>query len=106
MRYLVFIFVALNLCLSPLSSASAATEKDAKYLVVASTTQIADFTRQIAGDRMRVHSILAPGADPHTYQPTPDDVQVVLDADLCLENGLHLEGKTGWEPWPGMPENR
>ncbi|ACH40616.1 periplasmic metal-binding protein [Citrifermentans bemidjiense Bem] len=64
-----------------------------KPVVVASTTQIADFARQVAGDRLTVRSILAPGADPHTYQPTPDDVQVVLSASLCLENGLHLEGK-------------
>lgn len=64
-----------------------------KPVVVASTTQIADFARQIAGDRLEVKSILAPGADPHTYQVTPDDVQIVLDADLCLQNGLHLEGK-------------
>lgn len=66
---------------------------DSKQVVVASTTQIADFARQIAGDRLSVKSILAPGADPHTYQPTPDDVQLVLGADICLENGLHLEGK-------------
>jgi manganese/iron transport system substrate-binding protein len=63
-------------------------------IIVASTTQIADFTRQIGGDQVVVRSILAPGADPHTYLPTPDDVQIVLSADLCLENGLHLEGKS------------
>ena len=62
--------------------------------VVASTTQLADFARQIMGDRAEVRSVLAPGADPHTYQPTPDDVQLVLQADLCLENGIHLEGKS------------
>ncbi len=73
------------------SSTLLANEK--KPVIVASTTQIADFARQIAGDRLVVKSILAPGADPHTYQPTPDDVQMVLGADLCLENGLHLEGK-------------
>lgn len=33
----------------------------AKPIVVASTTQIADFTRQIAGDRVVVKSIMAPG---------------------------------------------
>ena len=57
------------------------------------TTQIADFARQVAGDEAIVKSILAPGADPHTYNVTPNDVQVVLGADLCIENGLHLEGK-------------
>ncbi len=72
---------------------SVTVANEGKTVVVASTTQIADFARQIAGDRLIVKSILAPGADPHTYQPTPDDVQMVLGADLCLENGLHLEGK-------------
>ena len=33
------------------------------------------------------------GADPHTYKVTLNDVQMVLGADLCIENGLHLEGK-------------
>lgn len=65
-----------------------------KPVIVASTTQIADFARQIAGDQAIVKSILAPGADPHTYNVTPNDVQMVLGADLCLENGLHLEGKS------------
>ncbi|MCG8337107.1 MAG: zinc ABC transporter substrate-binding protein [Proteobacteria bacterium] len=68
--------------------------RENKPVIVASTTQIADFARQIAGDRDIVKSILAPGADPHTYQVTPDDVQMVLGADLCLENGMHLEGKS------------
>jgi len=82
----VLLLLAPHLALADRSSAR-------RPVVVASTTQIADFTRQITGDRLSVRSILAPGADPHTYQPTPDDVQIVLGADLCLENGLHLEGK-------------
>jgi len=81
------ILLLIFLQISPLHAAGK------KPVVVASITQIADFTRQIAGDSVTVRSILAPGADPHTYQVTPDDVQVVLGADLCLENGLHLEGK-------------
>jgi len=70
-----------------------ATGEGKKPVLVASTTQIADFARQVVGDRCVVKCILAPGADPHTYQPTPDDVNMVLGADLCLQNGLHLEGK-------------
>lgn len=68
-----------------------------KPVIVASTTQIADFARQVAGDRCVVKSILAPGADPHTYMPTPNDVQMVLGADLTLQNGMHLEGKNWME---------
>jgi len=75
------------------SGFAAGAGKTKKPVIVASTTQIADFARQVVGDQCVVKCILAPGADPHTYVPTPDDVQMVLGADLCLENGLHLEGK-------------
>lgn len=93
MRPLHILLVVTIFLLTPIAT-FAATKDDARPLVVASTTQIADFARHIAGDRILVRSILAPGADPHTYQPTPDDVQIVLSADLCLQNGLHLEGKS------------
>jgi len=83
--------VLLLLLFSPLFASG---NDNPKPLIVASTTQIADFAKQVVGDQMEVISILAPGADPHTYQPTPDDVQIVLKSTLCLENGLHLEGQS------------
>lgn len=64
-----------------------------KSNILCSTTQIADFVRQIVGDRCKVECVLAPGADPHTYMPTPNDAQMALKADVCIQNGLHLEGK-------------
>ncbi len=87
--FTLYLFCCFFIVLSPLVQA---TEKGP--VIIASTTQIADFARQVAGDDAQVLSVLAPGADPHTYQPTPDDVQMVLNADLCIENGLHLEGKS------------
>jgi manganese/iron transport system substrate-binding protein len=62
-------------------------------VLVTSTTQIADFATQIVGDRCIVKCILSPGADPHTYMPTPQDAGMVMEADLTLQNGLYLEGK-------------
>lgn len=88
---LFFFFLIFNLII--LSTGYTGATELKKPVIVASTTQIADFARQVAGDQALVKSILAPGADPHTYNVTPDDVQIVLGADLCIENGLHLEGK-------------
>jgi manganese/iron transport system substrate-binding protein len=62
-------------------------------VAVCSTTQVADFTWQVVGDRWEVHCILAPGQDPHLYEIKAGDARVVATADLCLENGWHLEGK-------------
>lgn len=72
--------------------AAAQEQPSASRLVVCSTTQIADFTRNIVGDRWRVECVLAPGQDPHLYEVKPADSQLVAKADLCIENGWHLEG--------------
>ena len=84
---------AIALLLTLLPFLPAVADEPRKKVIVCSTTQIADFTRQIVGDRCVVKCILAPGADPHTYMPTPGDAEIAATADLCLENGLHLEGK-------------
>lgn len=95
MKSKILIGIAASILVLLFSATGHATESEgSKPVIVASTTQIADFARQIGGDRIVVKSIMAPGADPHTYQPTPKDVDMVLGADLCLENGLHLEGKS------------
>lgn len=65
--------------------------------LVCSTTQVADFARQVVGDRWQVVSILAPGQDPHLYEIKTGDAALVATADLCAENGWHLEGKEWME---------
>jgi len=74
-------------------NAGTAVAADERPLIVCSTTQVADFARQVVGDRCRVRSILSPGADPHLYETKPGDAVLAAEADLCLDNGLHLEGK-------------
>lgn len=64
-----------------------------RLLIVCSTTQVADFARQVVGDRCEVRSVLAAGQDPHLYELKTGDAELVARADLCLENGWHLEGK-------------
>ena len=69
--------------------------------ILCSTTQIADFTRQIVGDRCIVKCVLAAGEDPHTYVPGTDDLADCASSDLCLRNGWNLEGN---EWMKGMAE--
>lgn len=89
MRFLLPLAVILATSLS----AAGQEEEGSRKLIVCSTTQLADFARQIVGDRMEVKSILAPGTDPHLYETRSGDARLVAKADLCLENGWHLEGK-------------
>jgi ABC-type Zn uptake system ZnuABC Zn-binding protein ZnuA len=64
-------------------------------VVVATTTQIADFVRNVAGDQARVHQILQPNSDPHEYEPRPGDVEAVSKAQVVFENGDGLDAWMG-----------
>lgn len=59
--------------------------------VVTSTAILADLARQVAGDRAQVRSLIPPGADPHTFEPTLRSVRDVVHARLALTNYLMLE---------------
>ena len=59
--------------------------------VLATTTQVADLARNVAGDRAEVVGILAPNADPHDYEPRPSDAEALADADLVIQSGGDLD---------------
>lgn len=67
------------------------SQADERFKVVTTFTILADMARNVAGDAAVVESITKPGADIHTYQPTPSDLVRGQGADLLLRNGLNLE---------------
>ena len=91
-RLLAISFILLAVSYADAFEPASAQEPAAKKVVVCSTTQIADFTRNIVGDLWEVKSVLGPGQDPHSYKPGADDNASVATSDLCLENGWNLEG--------------
>jgi len=60
--------------------------------VVVSESFLADIAQNVAGDRFTVRTLIPPGADPHSFEPTPKDVAAVVGADLVIINGGGLEG--------------
>ena len=62
-----------------------------KLQVVATTNIVADVVGEVAGDRVDLYAMLPIGADPHSYQPTPQDLRALNDADVIFVNGLGLE---------------
>jgi zinc/manganese transport system substrate-binding protein len=86
MRWLAWVPVALLLgAVSGCGYESARAE--GKLNVVATTTQVADFARNVGGNRVHVVQLLAPNADPHEYELRPHDMAAVADADVVLRSG-------------------
>lgn len=46
-----------------------------------------DFARQIAGDKADVTMLLKPGAESHTYEPSPEDIKKIQDCDMFVYVG-------------------
>jgi ABC-type Zn uptake system ZnuABC Zn-binding protein ZnuA len=64
-------------------------------LVVASTVApITSIVANIGGDRIVLSGIVPEGTNSHTYEPPPQVVKVLSDADVVFVNGLKLEDPT------------
>jgi ABC-type Zn uptake system ZnuABC Zn-binding protein ZnuA len=59
--------------------------------VVATTTQVADLARNVAGSRAPVGGILTPNTDPHGYEPRARDVKRLVGAKLVLRSGGEID---------------
>jgi len=67
-------------------------QSPAKLPVVATFSILADFARNVGGERIEVTALVGPNGDTHVYQPKPDDARKLAAARLILVNGLGLEG--------------
>ncbi|MBE7010743.1 MAG: zinc ABC transporter substrate-binding protein [Ruminococcaceae bacterium] len=85
------------LCLCVLSGCTVAnTDAPAGTLSIVTTLfPQYDFARVIAGDLAQVRLLLPPGAESHSYEPTPADMIAINEADLFIYTGDEMEA---WVP--------
>ena len=86
------IVIALLLAGLPGASPAGAQESD-PLRVVTTFSILGDWVTQVGGDRIEVVTIVPAGGDAHTFDPNPEQVASVADADLIVEIGA------GFEPW-------
>jgi zinc/manganese transport system substrate-binding protein len=60
--------------------------------VVATFSILADFVKNVGGDRVAVTALVGPNGDAHVYQPSPGDAKTLGDAKVVFTNGLGFEG--------------
>jgi ABC-type Zn uptake system ZnuABC Zn-binding protein ZnuA len=72
---------------------AAAPEKDpdGKTVVVATIFPLADIARNIGGERAEVITLLPAGTSPHTFEPTPRQMEQVSGADVIVQVGAGLD---------------
>lgn len=73
--------------LSTMPVAAKAKSKSAKPVIVATIYPQYDFARAVAGDDAEVSMLMKPGAEVHSYEPTPKDIKKMQKADLFIYTG-------------------
>lgn len=94
-RLLMVMMLGVLLWPGALPVATPVRAQEDRIQVVTTIGQIADAARNVGGDLVNVEALMGPGIDPHLYKASEGDIFTLLDADIILYNGLHLEGRMG-----------
>ncbi len=62
-----------------------------KLKVVATTSLVADVVSAVGGDKVDLTRLMPLGADPHAFEPTPQDAAAISEAHVVFINGVGLE---------------
>lgn len=86
-RFLSLLLIAIVFLLS-LSACTNTTQKDnGKINIVATIFPQYDFARQIVGEKANLRMLIPPAGESHTYEPTPQDIISIEEADIFLYIG-------------------
>jgi len=87
------IVLIASICISLLLTSCEKNIDDGKIHIVATTGMIGDALQSSLDSHFVIHVLMKPGVDPHLYKATAGDISLLLNADVIVYNGLHLEGK-------------
>lgn len=90
-----YIFLIIGLILSFLTGCTE-EKKTEKIEVVVSILPLAEFAEKVGGDRVAVSVMVPPGASPHSYEPTPNQLTKVNKAKIYVKLGTPIEFELVW----------
>jgi len=105
----LFALVAVGRALGPRRGAAAAalvaalasgcasedSTGEQRLRVVATTAQVADFVRQVGGERIELKRLTPANVDPHEFEPRPSDARAIAGAELVFRSGAGLDDWLG-----------
>lgn len=83
--------VLLGACSSQQAPAAREASGPQRLAVSCTISTLCSLVRSVGGDRVTVRGIVPVGVSPETYDPTPEDIVALTNADVLIENGAGLE---------------
>ena len=93
---LALIPLALLLLLPAVSCTPTEPDNSGTILVMVSILPQADFVKQVGGEMVSVEALVPPGAGPHTYEPTPEQMVKLSQASLYVKVGSGVDFELSW----------
>lgn len=84
---LIITLISIGLFSSCAMPKSKITESENKLNIVTTIFPQYDFARQVAGKHAEVNMLLKPGAESHSFEPTPQDIKKIQNADIFIYTG-------------------
>lgn len=95
-KLIVSITLLLTMLLSacqPAAGTAAGPQPAGELRVLAVETYLADMAQKIAGERLQIEVLMPLGVDPHSFEPTPQDIAKISKSQVLVINGA------GFEEW-------
>ena len=92
-RYLCASLVLLSLLAAACSATTLPPTPGGNLQVVATFSVVGDLVRNVGGDKIELTTLVGPGRDTHTFEPSPAEAKALVEAAVIVENGL------GFETW-------
>lgn len=89
---IVAVFVTLVLFGMLAYQPSTDTSNTSKKSIVVTYSVLGSVVKDLVGDKAIVIVSIPNGLDPHEWEPSAKDIEVINKADLVIQNGLGLEG--------------
>ena len=97
--YIIAVFIVALIALTSCGKGQAETTTEAtdtsRLQIVTTIFPQFDFARQITSGKADVTMLLKPGAESHTYEPSPKDIKLIQNSDLFIyvggENDVWVE---------------
>ena len=85
------LLVSMSACGAPQSADTAEEQSNTRPVVVTTLFAAYDFARELSGGRCELVQLVPPGAETHSYEPTPQDLLRIESCDLLICNGGESE---------------
>lgn len=85
------LLAAAAILLAACAARGAGRQPSGKVRVVASFSVVGEIINNVGGDRIELTTLVGPGLDTHTFNPSPKDAAALAEAELIVQNGFGFE---------------